>query len=210
MGDKRVHRVLVPVRFVGFALIFVVGALIAAMWADGSHALLIGFDIAAALFLLSLIPLMRNADAVMIRAHALANDANRVLLLIITAILSLVILATIASVRRATFADGALIIITLALAWLFANMVFTLHYAHLYYLADARGKDRGGLQFPDTNTPDYWDFTYFSLTLGMTFQTSDVTVADPMWRRVVVSHGVVAFLFNIGVLAFTINALGSR
>ena len=103
--------------------------------------------------------------------------------------------------------DIALIVATLLLAWLFANMVFTLHYAHLYYL-QARGKDRGGLEVPGAKEPGYWDFLYFSFTLGMTFQTSDVTISGAHMRRVVLGHCMAAFVFNMGILAFTVNAIG--
>ena len=42
----------------------------------------------------------------------------------------------------------------------------------------------------------------------MTFQTSDVTVTSSSIRQVVVLHSFAAFVFNIGVIAFTINAVG--
>ena len=56
--------------------------------------------------------------------------------------------------------------------------------------------------------PGYADFVYFSFTLGMTFQTSDVAITDAALRSVVTFHCLAAFVFNIGVLAFTINVLG--
>ena len=70
-----------------------------------------------------------------------------------------------------------------------------------------RSKD--ALEFPGTTQPLYWDFVYFAFTLGMTFQTSDVAIKDERIRRVVILHSFTAFVFNIGVLAFTINVLGS-
>jgi uncharacterized membrane protein len=42
----------------------------------------------------------------------------------------------------------------------------------------------------------------------MTFQTSDTAVSSPRIRKVVTVHSFAAFVFNIGVLAFTINVLG--
>jgi uncharacterized membrane protein len=88
-------------------------------------------------------------------------------------------------------------------------MVYTLHYAHLFYGRDDDGSgDAGGLDFPDTKEPDYWDFLYFSYTLGMTFQTSDVTIASRRMRRVALGQSLAAFVFNLGVLAFTINTIG--
>ena len=86
-----------------------------------------------------------------------------------------------------------------------SNTVYALHYAHLAYGDELQCK---GLSFPGTNEPLYWDFVYFAFTLGMTFQTSDVTISDQRIRRVVTLHCLAAFVFNIGVLAFTINVLG--
>ena len=43
----------------------------------------------------------------------------------------------------------------------------------------------------------------------MTFQTSDTAVETRQLRRVVTIHSLAAFVFNIGVLAFSINVLGS-
>ena len=98
---------------------------------------------------------------------------------------------------------------TLLLAWLFSNVVCAFHYTHLAYRS-ATTADDAGLNFPGTSKPVYWDFIYFSFTLGMTFQTSDVTISDAEIRRFVTLHALGAFVFNIGVLAFTINVLGSH
>jgi uncharacterized membrane protein len=103
---------------------------------------------------------------------------------------------------------------TLLVTWLFANLVYTLHYAHYYYATDPDaggpegGGDLGGLDFPGTKVPDYKDFAYFAFTLGMTFQTSDVSIRARPLRHVALLHSFGAFVFNIGVIAFTINALG--
>ena len=70
------------------------------------------------------------------------------------------------------------------------------------------GGDAGGLEFPDCQEPDYWDFLYFSYTLGMTFQTSDVQITARRVRKVAIGQCLAAFVFNLGVLAFTINVLG--
>ena len=39
----------------------------------------------------------------------------------------------------------------------------------------------------------------------MTFQVSDVQVTSKLMRRLVVSHGIVSFLFNVAILALTVN-----
>lgn len=204
-------RQIAPPRFLIFAgvLAAAVGA-VAAWGAEARTALLIGFDLAALIFLGSIVPLL-SADADRMRRTAESNDANRAGLLAITVLLSLVILfavgTLIASPGRLGRADVMLIVSTLALAWLFANMVFTLHYAHLYYL-QVGGHDQRGIEVPGVREPGYWDFLYFSFTLGMTFQTSDVTISGAHMRRVVLGHCMAAFIFNMGILAFTVNAIG--
>jgi uncharacterized membrane protein len=88
-------------------------------------------------------------------------------------------------------------------------VVYALHYAHQYYVAGEKpDEDSGGLVFPGNLPPDYLDFAYFSLTLGMTFQTSDVEITSRPIRRIVTLHAFAAFVFNIGVIAFTINGIG--
>jgi uncharacterized membrane protein len=70
---------------------------------------------------------------------------------------------------------------------------------------DGRGAEARGLAFPGRAEPDYWDFLYFSFTIGMTFQVSDVPIESHRRRRTGLAHGVLAFFFNVVVLALTIN-----
>jgi len=212
-GRKRFTpgRYFAPARFLLFAALLLLAGGGAAMGGqDPRSALLIGFDLAALVFLTAELPLLRSSAADM-RRRSEENDANRVGLLAITVLLSLVVLfavgTLIASPGSRDEAEIALIVATLVLAWLFANTVFTLHYAHLYYRRKGGG-DQGGLDMPGTKEPGYWDFLYFSFTLGMTFQTSDVTISGPHMRRVALGHCMAAFVFNMGILAFTVNALG--
>ncbi len=171
------------------------------------YAVMGGFDLAALSFFILLFPTLRDGEASSIRRHAAENDANRVTLLIITATIVAVLLITIAAELTGPGEPMAYLIIgTLGIAWLFANTLYALHYAHLYY---GEGSGAAGLTFPDTKSPDYWDFVYFAFTLGMTFQTSDVSINSRPIRRVVLAQCLAAFVFNIGILAFTINTLGS-
>jgi uncharacterized membrane protein len=172
----------------------------------GRDAMMLAFDVAAAGFILSLLPVFLDGSADSIRRHAAENDANRVMLLAIGAAIAMALLATIASeLTKPREFIAVLVIATLGIAWLFGNLLYTLHYAHLYY---GEGHGGTGLIFPDTKTPDYGDFLYFALTLGMTFQTADITINSRAMRRVALAQSLVAFVFNIGILAFTINTLG--
>jgi uncharacterized membrane protein len=180
-------------------------------WRDGAA---IAFDVAAAVFLVSLFPLMRECSAADMRTHAAANDANRAIVLGLTTLLTVVAMAAITGelkgAQNGEWPAMAKLVGTLLLVWLFANSVYTLHYAHTFYSKDPKkGGDCGGIDFPGSDdTPSYWDFAYFAYTLGMTFQTSDVEISSTYVRKVALLHCFAAFVFNIGVIAFTINVLG--
>ena len=211
---KTVGNRIGPPRFLLFLFVLAIGIPIGLQFfhpEDWRRAFLVAFDAAALCFLLATVPLLRRGEASQMREHAAANDANRLLMLIITVVVVIVILVTIASLLAphggTDFRDGEFVVVSLAAAWLFANTVFAMHYAHLYYRPTAAGDFRG-LDFPGDDTPDYWDFFYFSFTLGMTFQTSDVTVSGGDMRRIVLLQSLAAFVFNIGILAFVINTLG--
>lgn len=207
-----------PARFLLFLLLFALGFALLAKGAGMplSDSALLAFDGAALLFLLSLFPLFRKSTAAEMRRHAKENDANRVLVLALTFLLAAIIMVTVGIELVHMDTPNAstlfLILTTLIISWLFANTMFALHYAHLFYGTRKDGTVRHGLDFPGTDLknswPDYWDFIYFSYTLGMTFQTSDVAISEGHMRRVVTWHSFVAFLFNMGIIAFTINIIG--
>lgn len=205
---------LAPPRFVMF--IAVISA-VASGWHvlrhdSWSDALVIGFNLGVIAFAVSLWPLARDHDAAQMRRHAAENDANRGWVLLFTAAITFAMMLAMVyelpdAKNRQTWAMIKLIA-TLALGWLFSNLVFALHYAHMFYGAgDTPAKDQGGLDFPGTKEPDYWDFIYFSFTAGMSFAASDVNVTSGAVRRVLVVQCLLAFVFNIGALAFSINVL---
>ena len=210
---RPVGTYLAPERFLAFIAILIIATWLAArQWAWNVSAM-IGFDVAALLFLVSVAPLLRRRNAEQMREVSLRHDANRFLLLVVTgAVIVAILIAVGAEVTQREKLPGwgmPLVIVTLAIAWLFSNTVYALHYAHIYYLPEgASGRDRAGIDFPGRGDPDYSDFVYFAFTLGMTFQTSDTAITGRGVRRVVILHCFAAFVFNIGVLAFTINVLG--
>jgi uncharacterized membrane protein len=105
--------------------------------------------------------------------------------------------------RKLYIVTGAL---TLFLSWLVTQVVFALRYAHEYYeREEGAAQVDGGLEFPGGGLPDYWDFLYFSLVLGMTFQVSDVQITSPKLRRLAAAQGLIGFLFNAVIIALTVN-----
>lgn len=209
---KGIGGVLAPVRFLlfmGVAIVAVPTGIFYLGWRLGTMA---GFDLAAIVFLGACWSLLNNRADEM-REAASRNDANRALLLVISAFVMLAVLVSVASelTQKGSSKPSTVIAIvtTLVLCWVFTNIVYTLHYAHLFYGdTDGDGSDDKGLEFPKTEEPDYWDFIYFSFCLAMCFQTSDTAMTNGQMRRVATGHCLLAFVFNIGVLAFTINVLG--
>ena len=84
-------------------------------------------------------------------------------------------------------------------------MIFALHYMHRHYGASASAPK--GLDFPGDAEPCFWDFVYFAYTIGMTFQTSDVALRTTDLRRLATLHALLAFVFNVGVVALSVNLL---
>jgi uncharacterized membrane protein len=212
-GKRTIGNRLAPARFILFFALLAAGGIMAWQYLSPASAVMAGFDLAAAGFMLSCFPLFRHEAAEM-RRSARENDANRATLLVIAGILSFVILVAVAGEltgdKPLTRLETALVIATLALAWTFANFVYALHYAHLYYSGKDGGKDQAGLDFPGKRAePDYWDFVYFSFTLGVALQTSDVCISSAGIRRVVTGHCIQAFVYNLVVLALAVNVLAS-
>jgi uncharacterized membrane protein len=105
--------------------------------------------------------------------------------------------------------EALLVVLCLAAvvsAWCLTHTAYTLRYAHLYYRDDDdEGSSDGGLTFPGGAPPDYLDFAYFSFTVGMCFQVSDVAVTSKPIRRAVLMHSVLSFAYNTAILALAMN-----
>ncbi|WP_191832632.1 DUF1345 domain-containing protein [Pseudomonas fluorescens] len=178
---------------------------------DWVEHVLIGWNSGVWLYLLLILWLTLGANAEKVRKVASIEDENAGLVLFtvsIAAIASLVavVLQLAAGAKLAggpTALQLAFTGFTVAGSWLLVGAIFSLHYAHLFYTAE---QHTPLLRFADGERhPDYWDFHYFSYTLSVAVQTSDVGVAGRTMRRVVLAHSLVGFVFNTAILGFTIN-----
>jgi uncharacterized membrane protein len=97
-----------------------------------------------------------------------------------------------------------LTILTVALAWLLVHTVFTVRYGDLYY-----GDPVGGIDFNEDDKPDYRDFAYLALTIGMTFQVSDTDLQAKPIRRNAIRHALLSYAFGAVIVAITINIVAS-
>ncbi len=162
--------------------------------------------------------LIVEADARVTRDHALGQDQSGFFIFLF------VVGAACASIVAIGFVVGtirglefwarawhlALTVAALISSWLLIQTVFAFRYAHRYYAGPhGEAAPSSPLVFPGGAAPDYLDFAYFSFVVGMTSQVSDVAVASRSMRRLTLIHGVLAFLFNIAVLALSVNIIAS-
>jgi uncharacterized membrane protein len=171
-----------------------------------STRLLMGWDVGVAAYLAFAYVMIARSDLTRLKRRAAQQDDGRFVVLILTAAAALAslgaIVAELGSAGRHPM-SLALAATTIVLSWAFTHTMFALHYAHVFY--DRRSVDGGGLTFPGNEKPDYWDFVYFSLVIGMTSQVSDVAVTCKPIRRTVTAHGVISFFFNATLVALLVN-----
>ena len=174
---------------------------------------LIGFDAGVALYLLLVFLMVQRSDANRVRHESPLQDEGRIAIPILTVTAGMASLgAIIFWLRTASESEItqpgllALLFVTTLLSWLFIHTMFALHYAHEYY-AEHRGKG-GGMRFPGGGNPNYWDFIYFAFVIGTSTAVSDVAVTSDIIRKTVTAHGLVAFVFNVTMIALTVSIAG--
>ncbi len=171
---------------------------------------LFGWNAGVWLFILLVLRMMARASIADLRKRAGIEDDGRAATLGFVTSATIVALAALgielADAMRAD-ANYAPLRIALALcaifgSWLFINFAFALHYAHEVYRTKL---SVNALSFPNEKQPDYWDFLYFAMVIGTTFQTSDVEIRSRILRRTAMVQGLVAFLFNTAIIALTVS-----
>jgi uncharacterized membrane protein len=183
---------------------------------------LLGWSVGTGVYLALAWWLAKTFDAERTRSRSQSLDPPNVLILgvMLTAVGACVAAITmlLQQVKDMTGLERAghiaLALAALATSWLLIHTLYAFHYAHRYYqqeLKDTRGKTGNppGLDFPGKADPDYFDFIYFSFVIGMTSQVSDVQVVSQWMRRITLAHSVLAFAFNMLVLALSINVVAS-
>jgi uncharacterized membrane protein len=177
---------------------------------------LIAWCTGAAVFLVLAWWLAIEFDAERTRERAQMQDSSRPVmfgLLIATGLASVAAIVFMLSGAKdlsglARVGHLALALLALALSWLLIHTTFAFRYAHRYYDEDNLQQPEGpGLAFPGGQPPDYFDFLYHGLVIGMTSQVSDVVVTTREMRRLTMVHSVLAFVFNMLVLALSINVM---
>jgi uncharacterized membrane protein len=198
-------------RTVMVVVIGLIVALVLLPFVPWGLAIVVGWDATALIFLGVIRPIITGADGPRTQQLATREDETR------GSATALLIGASVASLVGVGFAlhqagrhSGALrdvligiAVLTVTLSWTLVNVVYTLHYAHMHYDSTAAGinfGDSAGLE-----RPSYRDFAYVAFTIGMTYQVSDTAVRDPLIRRTVLPHALLAYLFGVVIVAGAIN-----
>ncbi|HXP00486.1 MAG TPA: DUF1345 domain-containing protein [Luteibacter sp.] len=200
-------------RLVTSAIVAIVaGLLLPLAGVSRSLSLLLGFDIGAIVYLLLILRIFHHATPARMRHEAREQDVGRWSTLLIGVAVSAVVLVSVNTELKSGSHGGSFAIAvaatTIILSWMFMNSLFALHYAHGFY--GEFGKQHQGLEFPGTEEPDYWDFAYFSFTIGMTFQVSDVQITTRYLRRIGLMHSAIAFFFNVFIIAISVNIAAGK
>ncbi len=206
-------------RLIIFIVLFGLVLVLLPSWLPWLTRVMIAWN-AGALCLLALTWLMMfGSNLRQMRRRAQRQDAGRRAIFIFVVAAATVSILAIGFLLKSTPKGSSAGLVTLHLtlsavtiidSWLLTHTMFALRYAHIYYLDDSETAiidEIGGLDFPNEKQPDYGDFLYFALVLGMTFQVSDVQITSRRFRRLATIHGVLSFFFSTAILALSINLI---
>jgi uncharacterized membrane protein len=172
---------------------------------------LAAWDVAIWVYLALIWIHMAQADERSVREFAIRDDENAGVVLFVICLATVASIAAIvlelASAKNlgaaSTLGHYAVTGLTLFGAWFLIPTIFTLHYARLYYGSDPK---QTALLFPDHGLqPNYWDFLYFSFTIAVASQTSDVVLRSRTIRRATLAQSILSFYFNVAVLGLCVN-----
>ncbi len=191
---------------------FVVGLLAVLAGATWAVALTAGWSAGAALFLAAVWHEVLTLSPTQTKNAARFEDDSRaaadtVLLAASVASLLAVGFVLVGASNRTGLMKGGYVVLAVAgvvVAWAAVHTVYALRYARLYY-----AEPIGGVDFHADDQPDYRDFAYLALTIGMTFQVSDTDLNVKPIRRLAIQHALLSYVFGAVIVALMINIVGS-
>ncbi|MEG3438528.1 DUF1345 domain-containing protein [Pannus brasiliensis CCIBt3594] len=178
------------------------------------------------LVLIAIMMFRSTAEATMRRSRALEPSntgvLSAVLLFSSVSLMAIALMLNNSRVRPAIVANlhMGLSLLAIFLSWLFVHTYFALHYARAYYQEpraldkfsadDAKSKEYiGGLTFPNPGLADYWDFLYYSFTIAMCYQTSDISVTSVLMRRITLIHAIISFIYVSCIFGLVVNLVSN-
>ncbi|KAE8762905.1 DUF1345 domain-containing protein [Georgenia thermotolerans] len=176
---------------------------------DWPVGLLLGWIVAAGVYVGWLWVTVAHMDGVATATHAAREDPGRRPVHLLVNGAALVSLGAVALLlvgrsggAAAEVGRAVLSVASVALAWVTVHTAFTTRYAHLYYTSPVPVVD-----FGDVTQPSYTDFAYLAFTIGMTFQVSDTQLKTTAMRRAVLEHALFSYVIGVVAIAATVNLL---
>jgi uncharacterized membrane protein len=181
--------------------------------------IVLGFDLFALTFVTLVGVLMSTATPEQCAILAMERTPAGLRVLLGSVVTTMVSIAAIAAMLHSQSEKGSWLKLThlggsmlaLLLCWIASQMIFGLHYMRIYYRAREAtgGASAQMLEFPSRPEPDLWDFMYYSFTIGMCYQTSDVDIIGVRIRRLTLLHSIYSFLFVAAIIGFFVNVLSN-
>jgi uncharacterized membrane protein len=209
----RLSRASSGARVTAAMLAGVVIGVIASLFTLTSASALLGWDVAATVYLAWVWSSVWGLDPSQTARLAKREDPSTPVaeLLILMAGTAQLVAVGFALVKAGHESGGmktyliALGVLSVVLSWIMVHTVFMLRYARAY----CGTEPPGGIKFDDNEAPTYVDFAYFSFTVGMTYQVSDTTITAKSVRRLTLHHALLSYLFGAVLLGLVINVVAT-
>jgi uncharacterized membrane protein len=197
-------------RFTVAVIVAIIAGVIAAQLTNRNQTLLIGWDAGALALLIMLWKDFTGHNAEHTALIAKRDDMNRSLSDVVLVVASFASIAAVAVLLKGSAGKGATLsdigfgLLSIIISWAVVHSVFMLRYAALYYQ-----QGEGGIDFNDDSRPRFSDFAYLAFTIGMTYQVSDTSFKNSLFRKVALRHALISFIFGTAIIATTINFIAS-
>lgn len=193
-------------------VIGLIGGVAASFFLPWQGAVLAGWDVGAALYILRVWIRVLPMSPTECSKHAAREDPSVVLADSVIVVASVAELASVGLILvKVASSHGAMKALLLAigvlsviLAWGALHTMFTLRYGRIYYT-----ESPGAIDFNEKTSPDYADFAYLAFTIGMTFQVSDTNLTSKTMRRMALRHALISYLFGAVIIGLVINVVAS-
>jgi uncharacterized membrane protein len=209
----RLSRASSGARATAAMLAGVVIGVIASLFTLASASVLLGWDVAATVYLAWVWIGVWGLDSSLTARLAKREDPSTAVaeLLVLGAGTAQLVAVGFALVKASHESGGmktyliTLGVLSVVLSWIMVHAVFMLRYARAYCGAEPPG----GIEFDENEAPTYVDFAYFSFTVGMTYQVSDTTITAKAVRRLTLHHALLSYLFGAVLLGLVINVVAT-
>jgi len=202
----------------------ITGLIVTSVWnLPYSTGFITGWDVAVILYIVNIIIMIRT-DTIYHHFNNAKQSTWSILSLIIFSSLICIYAISKQAQMSKNYHDLTLIlsigltVFTIFTTWLMIQILFAMQYAYQYFTQAQLGGELP-LAFPEIAnelnekgakfTPQFEDFFYCSVSIGTSGQTADTCFASTAGRKLATIHCIIAFIFNLVVIALLINILAT-